>query len=111
MPAKRSRSLRTEFSRLLSTGVTLVDFNAPWCRPCRQQAPIIKRLEGSFRETVRVKIVNIDKYKDIALNLGIQSIPTIIIFKNGKEMNRFIGLQSAETLERALKAVIKHPQS
>jgi len=99
-------STTTHFQRSISQGVTLVDFDAPWCEPCREQAPIIKRIEQAFKETAHVTTLNIDDHQDIALNLGIQSIPTIIIYKDGKEIKRFIGLQSTETLDSALRTAI-----
>ena len=100
------RSSKNRFQHWISTGVTLVDFNASWCQPCRRQKSILKKLEQDFSTSARVKIVNIDNYQDVALHLGIQSIPTIIIYKNGREMNRFIGLQSKETLYNALRTII-----
>jgi thioredoxin 1 len=98
------------FKDWISVGVTLVDFNAPWCQACLAQEPIIKTLEKDYGGTAKVTTLNIDENQKIALNLGIQSIPTIIIYKNGREMNRFIGLQTAETLHNALRNVI-HPSS
>lgn len=100
------RSLQRRFRQSVARGVTLVDFNAPWCDPCRAQAPIVRALEKRFNGTARVKIVNIEKYREIALQLGIQSIPTIILYKNGREMRRFIGLQTGETLGRALRTLV-----
>jgi thioredoxin 1 len=98
------------FKQLISEGVTLVDFNAPWCKPCLSQEPIIKALAKDYNGTAKITTLNIDEYQDIALNIGIQSIPTIIIYRKGREMNRFIGLQTAETLHNALRDVI-HPSS
>lgn len=95
------------FEKLVARGVTLVDFNAPWCGPCRDLAPIVKTLGKRFRGAARVKFVDVEKDRDVALELGIQSIPTIILFKDGREMKRFIGLQSGETLSKALKAMIR----
>jgi thioredoxin 1 len=104
----RRRQMKTDFNRSVSKGVTLVDFNAPWCRPCQKQKTILKGIERSFKDSAHVKLVDIDKHRDIALKLGIQSIPTLILYNNGKEMNRFIGLQSRRALTRALKAVIEN---
>jgi len=89
-------------SKTIKRGVALIDFNAPWCAPCRAQDPIIAKLEESYLGRACIAKVNIDKHREIAMNLGIQSIPTIILFKEGKEINRFIGLQSAETLSGAI---------
>jgi thioredoxin 1 len=68
--------------------------------------PIIDALKKNYQGKATVKKINIDENRDIAINLGIQSIPTIIIYKNGKEINRFIGLQTTETLKHALRHVI-----
>ena len=91
-----------ELSNTIQTGVTLIDFNAPWCGPCRSQDPIISEMEEAYTGKAMVAKVNIDKNQEIAMALGIQSIPTIILFKEGREVRRFIGLQSAETLSRAI---------
>ncbi|MFO7715327.1 thioredoxin family protein [Desulfosarcina sp.] len=100
------RSAEKNFQCSISKGVTLVDFNAPWCKPCRVQARIIHRLEKDYHGKAKVTILNIDKNQNVAFRVGIQSIPTIIIFKDGKEIHRFIGLQSIETLDRALRKAI-----
>jgi thioredoxin len=100
------RLTQKKFEQSILHGVTLVDFDAPWCKPCRDQKPIIDALKKNYQGTAAVKKINIDDNRDIAFNLGIQSIPTIIIYKNGREMNRFIGLQTRETLKNALRHVI-----
>jgi thioredoxin 1 len=99
-------SSERHFKHWISTGITLVDFNASWCKPCRAQESIIKAIERDYHGKANVKTVNIDDYHEIAFKLGIQSIPTTIIYKDGREINRFIGLQSAETLKRALRNAI-----
>jgi thioredoxin 1 len=104
MEAKRSA--KAKFQRSIARGITLVDFNAPWCRPCRQQEPIIQALEAEFAAEAHIRTVNIDDHQDVALHLGIQSIPTIIIYKDGQEISRFVGLQSTDTLVRALRSAI-----
>jgi thioredoxin 1 len=100
------RLTRKKFEQSILHGVTLVDFDAPWCKPCRDQKPIIDEFKKNYQGTAAVQKINIDDNRDIAINLGIQSIPTIIIYKNGIEMNRFIGLQTTETLKNALRHVI-----
>ena len=101
-----NRSFEKNFDLSISKGVTLVDFNAPWCKPCRAQEAIINTLKKIYRGTAKVAMLNIDENREIALKLGIQSIPTIIIYKDGMEMNRFIGLQNNETLAKALQRLV-----
>jgi len=103
------RLTRKHFEQSVLHGVTLVDFDAAWCGPCRTQKPIINALKKNYRGIAAVKNINIDENQDIAMHLGIQSIPTIILYKDGKEMNRFIGVQNARTLTRALKNLIDRP--
>jgi thioredoxin 1 len=90
----------------VNSGVTLVDFESPWCSPCRDQKPIIETLARRFKGEARIIEVNIDDHRQIAIQLGITSIPTLIIFKNGKELQRFVGLQPAEVLSKAIAEVL-----
>lgn len=101
-----NRSLEKNVVFSISKGVTLVDFNAPWCKPCRAQEPIINALKKIYRGAAKVAMLNIDENREIAFKLGIQSIPTIIIYKDGMEMSRFIGLQNSDTLEKALQRLV-----
>jgi thioredoxin 1 len=95
-----------DFKQSVSEGVTLVDFDAPWCRPCRTQEPIIRALEKEFQGLATVTVLDVDKHQEVALGMGIQSIPTIIIFKDGVEKKRFIGLQSGIKLSDALQSFL-----
>ncbi len=95
-----------EFEKAIRTGVSLVDFNAPWCGPCRSQEPILNKLAGLLKDRALVAAINLDNHQDIASKYGIQSIPTLIIFKNGKEIQRFVGLQPESTLFDALEKVL-----
>lgn len=104
MPDKRSR--QRDFNRLVARGVTLVDFDATWSQPCREQASIVVAIGQVYKETVRVRILPIDENREVALNLGIHSIPTILIYLDGKEVDRFVGRQSSQTLGRALGAIV-----
>jgi len=95
-------SSQKDFEKTIAKGVTLVDFNAPWCAPCRAQDPVLKQLAEAYNGQAVVAKVNLDEARDIALSLQIQSIPTLIIYREGEELHRFVGLQSAETLQKAL---------
>jgi len=95
-----------DFIDEIKEGVSLVDFNAPWCAPCRIQDPIITELEETYSEKAVISKINIDENQNLAMSLGIQSIPTIIIFKEGKELSRFVGLQTVKTLSSALDTAL-----
>ncbi|MBW1802697.1 MAG: thioredoxin family protein [Deltaproteobacteria bacterium] len=96
-----------ELDKAKRSGLTLVDFGAPWCAPCCLQEPIIRQLAAQFKGQAYIAGMNIDECCDVASNLGIQSIPTLILFRNGKEIQRFVGLQSEATLSDALKTLLK----
>lgn len=96
-----------ELEKAKKNGLTLVDFNAPWCAPCRLQEPIIQQLADDFKGRASIAAVNIDESLDVAKNLGIQSIPTLILFMNGNEVQRFVGLQSEATLSEAMEKLLK----
>jgi thioredoxin 1 len=95
-----------ELEERVNSGVTLVDFESPWCRPCRDQKPIIETLARRFKGEARIIELNIDENRQFAIQLGITSIPTLIIFKNGRELQRFVGLQPAEVLSKAIAEVL-----
>lgn len=95
-----------EFSSTIEHGVALIDFNAPWCAPCRVQKPIIKELAKQFEDKAIIAEINVDDNRETAIRLGIQSIPTLILFKNGHEIQRFIGLQTGNALSRAIEKVL-----
>ncbi len=95
-----------EFNNTIKNGVSLIDFNAPWCAPCRAQGPIVQQLSEQFEERAVIAEMNIDENQQTAMKLGVQSIPTLAIFKNGKEVQRFIGLQSQDMLSAAIEEVL-----
>jgi thioredoxin 1 len=101
--SESEQSLQIDFDKVIENGLCLVDFNAPWCGPCRSQEPVINELEQSYKGKANVVKINIDENSNVAMKLGIQSIPTIILFKNGKEVSRFVGVQTSATLNRAIK--------
>lgn len=87
---------------LKNKGVTLVDFFATWCGPCKMLSPIIEQVneEGAFK----VVKLDVDEALDIARKYGIMSVPTLVLFVNGEEKERMIGLrQKAQILEAAKK--------
>ncbi len=82
----------------------LVDFWAPWCGPCRMVGPVVEELAAE-NEGVKVAKVNIDDSPDIAAGFGISSIPTLMLFKGGQVVDRFIGVQPKNRLQEAIDQV------
>ncbi|MGA8924286.1 MAG: thioredoxin [Candidatus Dormiibacterota bacterium] len=80
-----------ENSVLKSSVPVLVDFWATWCGPCRMIAPIVEQIKGELGDKVRVVKMDIDENPSTPMSLGIMSIPTVIIFKNGKPAERTVG--------------------
>ena len=96
-----------EFKTITARGVALVDFDVPWCALCRVQERIIHSLARRFCGSASVVSVDVDEIRKIAIKLDIQNVPTLILFKEGKEIVRFIGLQSEETLSKAIENVLR----
>ena len=86
---------------LKSDKKVLVDFNATWCGPCRMLAPIIEEIKEE-RKDIKVLSIDVDDETDLAREYGIMSIPCLIIFENGKEINRAVGFKSKEDIEEML---------
>lgn len=87
-------------------GVTLVDFWAPWCMPCRLVAPILERVAGTYEGKVTFGKLNVDEQQMTAERFHISSIPTIGIFKNGKLINTLIGVRPEQGYINALDAAL-----
>lgn len=94
---------REDFCQATQKGVCLVDFNAPWCGPCKAQAPIVDQIADDFAGRVRVLEINVSENREVAKQFGIHSIPTLVVLKNGREQERFVGMQPREALAGALE--------
>ncbi len=88
---------------LAAGGTVLVDFWAPWCGPCRMQTPILEGIAKELNGKARIVKLNTDENPQTARQYGINSIPTLILFKDGKEVERMVGVQPAESLKRKLQ--------
>ena len=86
------------FDATIKEGVTMVDFWAPWCGPCRMIAPVIEELAEDFDGKAKICKVNTDEEQDIAVKFGIRSIPTIMFFKDGEMVEQIVGAQSKQAL-------------
>jgi thioredoxin 1 len=104
VPEVTESNFQTEV--LQSAQPILVDFWAPWCGPCRQIAPLVQQLGKDYAGKVRVAKVNVDECPNVAAGYGVNSIPTLMIFKNGDVVERFVGVQPRSRLQSALDAAI-----
>ena len=91
---------------LKATGPVVVDFWAEWCGPCRMIAPALEEISGSLGDKVKILKLNVDENPHTAAKYGIQSIPTLMIFKGGKEASRQIGAGPKQKLEQWITAAV-----
>lgn len=84
------------FAQKTRKGVVLVDFWADWCMPCKMMAPILNEVAESAGDKATVCKLNVDEYQQVAAKYGIRNIPTIIVFKDGKEVERIVGVKNKE---------------
>lgn len=82
------------FNSTINDGVTLVDFWAPWCAPCLMLAPTLEKVAQQFDGQVRVGKMNVDSNSSTPASFGIRGIPTLILFRNGQEEERLVGVQT-----------------
>ncbi len=94
------------FAETVSSGVTLVDFWAEWCGPCRLIAPVIEELADQYAGKAKVGKVNVDHESDLSQQFGVSSIPTLLVMKDGQEVSRFVGVTQKDQLVKALDAAL-----
>jgi thioredoxin 1 len=86
------------FKETIAKGVTLVDFYATWCGPCRMITPIVEQLADMVQGKARIAKLDIDESQQTTESLQITSVPTLILFKDGKEMKRVVGVKDLDYL-------------
>jgi len=86
------------FQQQTNGKVVLVDFWAAWCAPCRMMAPVLNDVADELSGNLKVGKINIEKERTLASDFNVRSIPTLILFKNGKEVKRFVGIKQKEFL-------------
>ncbi len=94
------------FEATVNEGVSLVDFWAPWCGPCRMIAPVIEELAEEFDGKASICKVNTDEEQDLAVKFGVRSIPTILIMKDGEIVDTMVGAASKEAFAEKINALL-----
>lgn len=100
---KKFTSANFEAEVLGADKPVLVDFYADWCGPCKMMAPAVEQLADELEGVAVVGKLNVDENEDIAMKYGIMSIPTLMVFKDGKPVNKVIGVQSKDAIEQMVK--------
>jgi len=95
-----------EFEVLKSEIPVLVDFWATWCGPCRMIGPIIEQLSEEFGGKAKVGKINVDEQNALAAQFNVMTIPTLILFKNGEIVEKFIGSRSKSDLENVINKIL-----
>jgi len=90
------------FDETIKSGVTLVDFWATWCGPCRTQGPIVDKVAEAYAGKAKVGKLDVDQNGATARRFGVNAIPTLIIFKDGEKVKQFVGVQSEAKLKAAI---------
>ena len=96
----------SNFNDTIKEGVTVVDFWAPWCGPCRMIAPVIEELANDYEGRAKICKVNTDEEQDIAIQYGIRSIPTLLFFKDGQLVDQMIGAAGKQVIAEKLDALL-----
>ncbi|PIS02641.1 MAG: thioredoxin [Chlamydiae bacterium CG10_big_fil_rev_8_21_14_0_10_42_34] len=96
----------SEFSNQIKAGVTLVDFHADWCGPCRTLAPVLEQVAKDVSGKANVGKINIDEEQKTATQFQITSVPTMILFKDGKEVGRLVGLRTADDVKEFIQSAM-----
>lgn len=91
------------FKQVTSKGIALVDFWASWCMPCKMMVPVLNEVAESVNGEAVIAKLNVEEYQDLAGKFAVRSIPTIIMFKNGKEIDRMVGVKNKGYLLKKIR--------
>ena len=94
-----------EFASTIEKGITLVDFWAPWCGPCKMIGPILEEIAAELPEGSRIVKIDIDQHQKTAGDFGVMSIPTLVVFKDGKIVNKMVGASTKDKIKSLITDV------
>ncbi|MFZ4412803.1 MAG: thioredoxin [Bacteroidales bacterium] len=94
-----------DFDKTIKKGITMIDFWATWCGPCRRQAPIVEEIANEVSKKIKIGKLDVDKNKIASNTYSVRNIPTLIFFKDGKEVKRLVGLQEKQAILNELNAL------
>ncbi|MEX1003220.1 MAG: thioredoxin [Crocinitomicaceae bacterium] len=96
-----------KFSDIIkSKSLVLVDFHATWCGPCKMLAPILKQVKANLKDKVKIVKIDIDKHQNLAGQLNVRGVPTMILYKNGEQVWRQSGVVQSQEIERIIREQI-----
>lgn len=104
--AKYVELTNDNFEATVAEGVTMVDFWAPWCGPCRMITPIVEELAEDFEGKATIAKVNTDEQQEIAVKYGIRSIPTILFFKDGEMVDQMVGASGKDVFADKINGLL-----
>lgn len=94
------------FSQHTRNGVVLIDFWASWCMPCKMMAPILNEVADEVSDKAVVAKVNVEEHQQLSARFSVRNIPTLVLLKNGKEINRFVGIKPRNFLVNEIKKAL-----
>jgi len=98
---------KDEFEKIINESKpTIVDFFATWCGPCKMLSPILEKVEEDSKGEFNIVKIDVDESYDVAKKYGIMSVPTMIIFKDGDEQEKIVGLRQKNQIEEAVRSYI-----
>lgn len=95
------------FDAAIQKGVVLVDFHAEWCGPCRMLAPVLEEVAKDVQGKARIAKVDIDKAQGTAATYEVSSVPTMMLFKNGKKVGELVGLRNSAKIKEFIDSAVK----
>ena len=96
----------SSFAEEIKSGVTLVDFWAPWCAPCKMQIPILDQVAEKTGDKATIAKMNVEDCPAPASQFGVRAIPTLILFKDGEVIQQFVGVQQENVLVQAIESAL-----